>query len=127
MFRFEHPEFLYLLILVPVLAFASLLIGQRQKRALERFGNPELLQPLMPSASAVRPVIKFYLMLLAFTAILFTLAGPQFGTKLETVKRKGIEIIYPTIFHISDSGRICRNVPISIIYNQRIANLIPRM
>ncbi len=93
MFRFEHPEFLYLLILVPVLAFASLLIGQRQKRALQRFGNPELLQPLMPSASAVRPVIKFYLMLLAFTAILFTLAGPQFGTKLETVKRKGIEIM----------------------------------
>ncbi len=93
MFRFEHPDFLYLLILVPVLAFASLLIGQRQKRALERFGNPELLQPLMPSASVVRPIIKFYLMLLAFIAIIFTLAGPQFGTKLETVKRKGIEIM----------------------------------
>ncbi|WP_075590086.1 vWA domain-containing protein [Labilibacter marinus] len=93
MFRFEHPEFLYLLILIPVLAFTSLIIGKRRKKALERFGNPELLNPLMPSASSTRPVIKFYLMLLALIAIIFTLAGPQFGTKLETVKRKGIEII----------------------------------
>ena len=93
MFRFEHPEYLYFLIIVPVLAFISLIIGKRRKRALERFGNPELLEPLMPSASTIRPVIKFYLMLLALTAVIITLAGPQFGTKLQTVKRKGIEII----------------------------------
>ncbi|MGQ1786616.1 MULTISPECIES: vWA domain-containing protein [unclassified Saccharicrinis] len=93
MFRFEHTEFLYLLAIIPILAFASLIIGQRRKKALERFGNPTLLEPLMPSASSVRPTVKFYLMLLALIAIIFTLAGPQFGTKLETVKRKGIEII----------------------------------
>ncbi|SMO42510.1 Ca-activated chloride channel family protein [Saccharicrinis carchari] len=93
MFRFEHPDFLYLLILIPVLAFASLLIARKRKRALQRFGNPELLEPLMPGVSAIRPVIKFYLILLALSAIIFTLAGPQFGTKLQTVKRKGIEIM----------------------------------
>ena len=93
MFRFEHPEFLYLLIIIPILAFTSLIIGRRRKKALERFGNPQLLEPLMPSASRIRPVIKFYLLLVALMAIIFTMAGPQFGTKLETVKRKGIEII----------------------------------
>ncbi len=93
MFRFEHPDFLYLLVIIPLLAFTSLIIGRRKKKALERFGNPELLEPLMPNASTIRPIIKFYVMLLALIAIIITLAGPQFGTKLETVKRKGIEII----------------------------------
>ncbi|TLX78289.1 VWA domain-containing protein [Labilibacter sediminis] len=93
MFRFENPEYLYLLVIIPTLAFVSLIIGKRRKKAIAKFGNPDLLEPLMPSASAIRPIIKFYLMLMALTALIFTIAGPQFGTKLETVKRKGIEIM----------------------------------
>ena len=93
MFRFENPEYLYLLIIVPVLAFLSLIIGKRRKRALEQFGNPELLESLMPSASSTRPIIKFYIMLLVIICLIITMAGPQFGSKLETVKRKGIEIM----------------------------------
>ncbi len=93
MFRFENPEYLYLLILIPVFAFLSLLISKRRKKALNEFGNPELLATLMPNTSKVRPVIKFYIMLLALTCIIFTLARPQFGSKLQTVKRKGIEIM----------------------------------
>jgi Ca-activated chloride channel family protein len=93
MFRFEHPQYLYLLILIPILAFVSLAISKARKKALQKFGNPELLETLMPDASSQRPILKFYLMLFAIMAIIFTIAGPQFGTKLETVKRKGIEII----------------------------------
>lgn len=93
MFRFENPDYLFLLIIIPVLAFISLIIGKRRKKAIAKFGNPDLLEPLMPNASTIRPIIKFYLMLMALIAIIFTLAGPQFGSKLETVKRKGIEIM----------------------------------
>jgi len=93
MFRFEHPEYLYILLIIPAFAFLSLIISKRRKKALERFGNPELLESLMPNASKNRPIIKFYILLLALVAIIVTMAGPQFGTKLETVKRKGIEIM----------------------------------
>jgi Ca-activated chloride channel family protein len=93
MFRFEHPQYLYLLILIPILAFVSLAISKSRKKALQKFGNPDILETLMPDASKLRPIVKFYVMLLALMAIIFTIAGPQFGTKLETVKRKGIEII----------------------------------
>ncbi len=93
MFRFENPEYLYLLIIVPILAFLSLIIGKRRKKALQRFGNPELLESLMPNASAIRPIVKFYIMLLVIILLIITIAGPQFGSKLETVKRKGIEIM----------------------------------
>ncbi len=93
MFRFENPEYLYFLVIVPVLAFLNLIIGKRRKRALEQFGNPKLLESLMPSASSTRPIIKFYIMLLVIICLIITMAGPQFGSKLETVKRKGIEIM----------------------------------
>ena len=93
MFRFENPEYLYFLAIIPILAFLSLIIGKQRSKALEKFGNPELLDSLMPSASKTRPVIKFYIMLLAIACLIITMAGPQFGSKLETMKRKGIEIM----------------------------------
>lgn len=93
MFRFEHPEYLYLLVLIPILAFIQLVFSAQKKKALKRFGNPELLSHLMPDVSYFRPVVKFYLLLLALTALIFTLSAPQFGTRLETVQRKGIELI----------------------------------
>jgi Ca-activated chloride channel homolog len=93
MFRFGHPEFLYLLLVIPLLSFVQLFFTAQKKKALKRFGNPELISHLMPDVSFVRPVVKFYLVLLALTGLIFTLAAPQFGTRLQTVQRKGIEII----------------------------------
>ncbi len=92
-FRFAHPVYLYLLVLVPVLAFIYLYFSLQRKKSLASFGEMRLLRYLMPDVSLKRPALKFYILLIAFVAIIFTIAGPQFGTKLETVKRKGIEIM----------------------------------
>jgi Ca-activated chloride channel homolog len=93
MFRFANPEFLYLLIAIPILAFLNLYTGYRRKRAIDQFGDATLLSQLMPDVSPYRPTVKFYLMLIAFTVLTFTMAQPQFGSKVETVKRKGIELM----------------------------------
>ncbi|TCO09367.1 VWA domain-containing protein [Natronoflexus pectinivorans] len=93
MFRFGNPEYLYLLLLIPALAFIQLIFSYRKRKALERFGNTELLSHLMPDVSMYRPVVKFYLLLLALMGLIFTLAAPQFGTRLQTVQRQGIEIM----------------------------------
>lgn len=93
MFRFAHPEYLYLLILVPVLVLLNIYISRSRKKALERFGNLETISQLMTSVSFVRPIVKFYLLLSAFIILIFALAGPQFGSKLETIKRKGVELV----------------------------------
>ena len=93
MFRFAHPEYLYILIVIPVIALINLILTNRRKKALNEFGDYELLENLMPDVSDSRPVIKFYLLLLAMTIIIFMIAQPQFGSKLETVKRKGIELV----------------------------------
>jgi Ca-activated chloride channel family protein len=93
MFRFAHPEFLFLLILLPVLTAIFILQEIRRKRSLKQFGNTVLLACFMPNVSKTRPHVKFYIQLTALTLIIIVLAQPQFGTKVETEKRQGIELM----------------------------------
>ena len=93
MFRFANIEYLYLLLLIPVLWIIFLVARGISRRQLNKIGDPEILGGLMPDLSTTRPVIKFGLLLLSLVFIIFALARPQYGTKLEEVKRKGIEII----------------------------------
>lgn len=93
MFRFEYSFMLYLLILLPFLAVLFHLAQRRKKKAIAEFGDSNLMQVLMPEASASKPYWKFYLFLSALCFIILGLARPQFGAKLQEVKRKGIEIM----------------------------------
>ena len=93
MFRFAHPDFLYLLFLLPALVLFFTYARIWKRRAIKRYGNPNLLAELMPDVSKKRPHIKFWLLFSALTTIIFMIAGPQFGSKLETVKKEGVEIM----------------------------------
>lgn len=93
MFRFGSPEYLMALVLVPVLLILYILFRNRRKKALKEFGNPEILEPLMPNASNSRPGWKFTILLVAISMIVVALARPQFGAKLQKIKRQGIELI----------------------------------
>lgn len=93
MFRFAEPSYLYLLLLLPVLAVFYLYSNYRRRKAIRRFGDPVLMAPLMPDVSKYRPDVKFSILLLSIALFAFLLARPQFGSKLETVKRQGIEVI----------------------------------
>lgn len=93
MLRFAHPGYLFLFI--PVIALIGLFIHTLylRKKNIKLWGNPKLLASLMPNVSYIRPHVKFYLQLLALFLIVIVLAQPQFGTKKEEVKKKGIEVM----------------------------------
>lgn len=93
MFRFAHPEYLYLLLLIPLLVGVFLYTKIQRKRNIIKFGNPDLLAGLMPNVSFFRPQIKFYLQLITVLLLIIVLAQPQFGTKVENDKRQGIEVM----------------------------------
>ena len=93
MFRFAHPDFLYLLFLLPVLVAFYVYAIVLKKKAIKKYGNPELLAELMPEVSPKRQHLKFWLLFGAITMVIIVMAGPQFGSKLETVKRQGVEIM----------------------------------
>ena len=93
MFRFAHPEFLYLLFVLPALLVFYVYTRRLRRKALRRYGNPELLAELMPEVSSKRHHLKFWLLFGAIAMVIIVMAGPQFGSKLETVKRQGVEIM----------------------------------
>ena len=78
MFRFENPIFLYLLVLIPILAFIRLILVRQMKQ-------------LMPDVSKYRPGVKFWLLMAALALLIIMLARPQMGTKISHEKRNGIE------------------------------------
>jgi len=93
MFRFEDSIYLYLLILIPVLAIIRFITYRNQKKRLRKFGEPKLLKELMPDVSRWRPGVKFWLLQGALALLIITLARPQMGTKISQEKRTGIETI----------------------------------
>lgn len=93
MFRFEDPIYLYLLVLIPILALVRFISYRNQRKRLRQFGEPELLKELMPDVSRFRPSVKFWLLLGALALLIVMLARPQMGTKISHEKRVGIETI----------------------------------
>lgn len=93
MFRFENPAYLYILLLIPVLVLVYMYGIYKRKKSLQIYGDLALIKKLIPDVSRTRPYLKFVLLLCAVAAFALLLARPQFGTKLEVVKRQGVEVI----------------------------------
>jgi len=109
MFRFEDPIYLYLLLLIPLLAVIYFAGYRRRRKRLRKFGDPQLLRQLMPDVSRWRPGVKFWLLQAALALLIIMLARPQMGTRISHEKRTGIETIIA--MDISNSMRVEDVVP----------------
>ena len=88
MLKFAEPAYFYMFLLIPVFIAAFLLMLAWKKNAMNRFGESRLVNLLMPDKSKSRAIVKFILLMLAFSLIIVGLANPQIGSKLEKIKRR---------------------------------------
>lgn len=93
MFRFADIEVLWMLVSVPVFIVAYILYTRHKRRQLAKFGDPFLVEQLMPNASRIRPTLKFSILMLSLILLILATARPQYGQREETIKRQGIEAI----------------------------------
>ena len=94
MFRFDNPTYLWLLLLIPLLAMIYLYSLRQSKRRLKRFGSLKLMHQLSPMASPRRKLVKFVLVELILTLLILIVARPQIGNKIaNNTSREGIEVI----------------------------------
>ena len=93
MLRFAHIEYLYALVILPVLVILFWITRRNRRKALEQFAQAETLNILMPNVSGSRPVIKFIIWLFVVASVIIAISRPQFGSKLKTEKREGVELI----------------------------------
>lgn len=93
LFRFANQEYLYLLLMLPVFISLFIINEYRRRRSLKKLGDPALVNRLIPEISGIRPVIKFIFVIVALSSAILILARPQFGAKIEEVRKQGVEVI----------------------------------
>lgn len=94
MFEFENPYYFILLLLIPIGLVAQKKYVQWQTEKQADFGHEKAVQKLIVSASKNKQRLKFTLQILAIFFIVLALVNPKIGSKVETVKTKGVEIVF---------------------------------
>ncbi len=94
MFELEEKTYLYLLLLLPILVVVFLYNLYWKRKKQREFGEIELVKKLSPHQSLFKHSLKFIVVLLALALIIIALVNPRIGTKMETVKREGVDIVF---------------------------------
>lgn len=127
MFKFVHPEYLYLLLIVPALLLLYAYSTWRARRRKQQWGDLSLFRRLSEGVSPQRRLFKFTLLLLAVVCGVVILAQPQYGTADTTgEKHRGIEVIFA--LDVSQS-MLAQDVTPSRLDRSKllISNLVTRM
>ncbi len=93
MFRFGNPEYLWLFIAMPLLLALYIFLNIRKRKDVQKMGTLSTLKKMMPELSLKRSYLKFWLIFGALCVGIIMVARPQFGTKVETVEKEGIELV----------------------------------
>ena len=93
MFRFGDGLALWTLVLVPLLAVLHWYASRRGRALLDRFGEHDLVRRLRPAVSVAARRWKASLVVAAVALLAVAVARPQFGTRVETVRRQGQDVV----------------------------------
>lgn len=94
MYQLEQPIYFYILFAILVVVVLFLLVLVWKRTVQKRFVDKELLKKLSPNRSLFKPILKILVLCLAIACLSFALVNPKVGTKLETVKREGVDIVF---------------------------------
>jgi Ca-activated chloride channel family protein len=94
MYQLETPIYFYLLLAIPFVVALAVLVFIWKKRTQKKFANAELLKKLSPNQSSFKSGTKVLVFCLAMACLCFALVNPKVGTKLETVKREGVDVVF---------------------------------
>jgi Ca-activated chloride channel family protein len=90
---FGAPEWLWGLLLVPLLIALFLHAENRGLERLQQFVSPRLLPQLAGTVNRPRRIMRFGLQLLGLALAIVSLAQPRWGYTFEDVKRKGLDLL----------------------------------
>ncbi|MBC8643371.1 VWA domain-containing protein [Flavobacterium lindanitolerans] len=90
----RRKKYLYLLIVIPILVLIFLFNLYWKRKKQKEFGDLKLVKKLTPEKSVFKSTLKITVFLLALACLILGLVNPKLGTKVETVKREGIDIVF---------------------------------
>ena len=90
----EEKIWFWTLLVIPVIVVLFLVLQLWKRSAQNKFANTAIIKRLSPNKSVFKPVLKLVVLCLAFAALSIALVNPKNGSKLETVKREGVDIVF---------------------------------
>ena len=93
MLRYENIEYLNLLYGLIPLFLLMVYYSKWKRKAFKRFGEGLVKKGLIPFYSKSRENLKFLLIFLCITSMIIGISNPQIGTKMEEVKREGVDLM----------------------------------
>ncbi|WP_103863800.1 VWA domain-containing protein [Aquimarina sp. I32.4] len=94
MYLLEEKIYFWLLFSIPLLILLFLGVLVWKKRTQKKFADLVLLKKLSPNQSTFKSVLKIGVISLALVCLIIALVNPKIGTKLETVKREGVDVVF---------------------------------
>ena len=94
MYKLEEPIYFYFLAIIPIMIVIFLLVLWWKKRTQRKFSNPELLEKLAPNTSTFKSALKLIMLMLGMAFLIISLVNPKMGSKLKTVKREGVDVVF---------------------------------
>lgn len=90
----EEEKYFWLLLIIPVLVLFYIFLILWKKKKQKQFARPGMLSLLSPDRSSFKSWLKFIVVIFALGALILALVNPKIGTKLETVTREGVDIVF---------------------------------
>lgn len=94
MIQFDEKTYFYLLGIIPIIIVLFGVVQLWKKRTQKKFAEAPLFRRLAPNRSNFKSSLKLLFFLLGLTFLTLGLVNPKMGTKLETVKREGVDIVF---------------------------------
>lgn len=94
MYEIESSFYFYILLAIPVFLLVFLGMLWWQKSLQKKVADAGLLDILIPERSIFKLALKFLFFCLGFVFLVLALVNPKMGTKIKTVKRQGVDIVF---------------------------------
>lgn len=94
MFRLDEKIWFWTLLVIPVIILLFLVLQLWRRSAQRKFANSALLKRLSPNQSLFKSILKVFVLCAAFACLSLALVNPKIGTKLETVRSEGVDVVF---------------------------------
>ncbi|MFD2822634.1 VWA domain-containing protein [Lacinutrix iliipiscaria] len=94
MYQLEEKIWFWVLTIIPAIILLFLMLQLWKHQTQKKFANTAILKKLSPNQSFFKSLLKLVVLCLVFACLAIALVNPKIGTKLETVKREGVDIVF---------------------------------
>ncbi len=94
LYQIEEPKYFYSFAIILLIVVVFLLAFWWKKRTQKKFTDAALLNKLAPNTSTFKSILKLSFFIIGLSFLIISLVNPKMGTKLKTVKREGVDVVF---------------------------------